>query len=106
MGERNSALTRVRPVFSRLLERWPTGEPWLPRMWDMARETRPTAVPRLLDLGKLVPPDVTRVARRRVREEFERPVPPSAAFLEWLLKNPQRMRIRDPINFGTFDLEK
>src|SRR5207253_1287640 len=103
MGERNSALTRVQPVFTCLLDRWPTGQTWVPTLWALAHETRPTSLERPLDLGKLVAPQVTRSAKRRTREGFEYPIAPSAAFLGWLLQNPARMRVRDPINFGTSD---
>jgi hypothetical protein len=36
MGEKNSSLTRVQPVFQSLLDRRPTGEGWIERLCAMA----------------------------------------------------------------------
>ena len=100
MGEWDSSLTRVQPVFNELLDRWPDGEPWLGELWELAALTRPDAIPKPAEIGTLqaseTPPD--RSSRRG--KVFERTVAPPLDFLRWLLAHPEAMQVRDPINFG------
>src|SRR4051812_43037977 len=53
MGDRDSSLTRVQPVFNALLDRWPDGEPWVGELWDLAVSTHPGAL-RRQDIGRLL----------------------------------------------------
>jgi hypothetical protein len=58
------------------------------------------ALPRPGGLGRLVPEETPgdRVARQG--KLYERTVAPPAAFLRWLLENPQRMQVSDRTTFG------
>jgi hypothetical protein len=101
VSDHNSSLTRVQPVFNELLDQSLDGDPWLSELWDMAAlRRRGVALSRPIGLGKLLTSEtpVDRAARRGT--VYERTVPPPAAFLRWLLENPQRMQVRDPVNFG------
>jgi len=106
MGENNSAFTRVQPVFDELLDRWPAGDSWLGSMWDAARLTRPgVALTRPSDLGTLVPSETLRDRAGRIGTVYERTVTPPAAFLRWLLMNPQALQVRDKTTFGAKSAE-
>ena len=101
MGVFNSSLTRVQPVFNELLDQWPDGDSWLGELWDMAALTRPgLALPRPADLGTLLPSETPVVHPARLGKVYERTVAPPAAFLRWLLENPQKMQVRDAVTFG------
>jgi hypothetical protein len=96
MGEKNSSLTRVQPIFDALLDAAPDGQGWLQRLCAMAAETRPiAAAPTNVGSFAETPP-----RGRRMGKVFERIVPPPAAFLRWLLEHPERMEIRNPVTFG------
>ena len=101
MGDRNSSLTRVQPIFDELLDRWSDGDPWLSELWDMATLTRPgVALSKPVGLGELLNSETPADRSGRLGTVYERAVPPPAAFLLWLLENPQRMQVRDRVNFG------
>jgi hypothetical protein len=101
MGEKNSSLTRVQPIMNALLDSWPDGEPWLQELWNMAVLTRPgVAIPPPASMGKLLSDQAPASATQRLGKVFERTVAPPAAFLRWLLENPQKMQVRDPVTFG------
>jgi hypothetical protein len=81
MGQYDSSLTRVQPVFDALREKDPTGATWLLDLWRMAIATRnghPVAPPE--SLGPIVASKV-----------YERTIPPSTAFLRWAVQNPSRL---------------
>lgn len=101
MGEWDSSLTRVRPVFNTLLDRWPDGKSWLGELWQLAARSRPgVAVPMPPDIGTLLPSETPPDSQSRLGKVFERTVPPPAAFLRWLLAHPEEMQVRDRVNFG------
>lgn len=106
MGDQNSSLTRVQPIFDELLDRWPDGDHWLGELWDMAALTRPgVALSKPVGLDKLLASETPPARAARLRTVYERTVAPPAAFLQWLLENPQRMQIKDPFNFGAKSVE-
>jgi hypothetical protein len=101
VGERNNSLARVQPVFNALLDLSIDGEAWLDELWDLAVLTRPaSALPRPAALGRLVGSETPLDPAARIGTVYERTVAPPAAFLRWLLDNPQRMRVRDQTTFG------
>jgi hypothetical protein len=100
MGEWDSSLTRVQPVFNELLDRGPDGEPWLGELWELATRTRPGAIPKPADMGKLQASETPIDRPSRRGKVFERTVAPPLDFLRWLLAHPEAMQVRDPINFG------
>jgi hypothetical protein len=101
VGNLNSSRTRVRPIFDELLDRWPEGDSWLGELWDKAVLTRPgAALPKPSDLGTLLAAETPPIRAARPGTVYDRTVAPPAAFLRWLLENPQQMQVRDPINFG------
>jgi hypothetical protein len=94
-GRFNSSITRVRPVFSALLDRDPAGRTWLGPL------LRATPNPRFVAAGLTEAPGEIRphlLERRPYRDKvlgpiqllrcFEYPVPPPRRFIEWLLSNP------------------
>jgi hypothetical protein len=99
-GRFNSSITRVRPFFSALLGRDPTGQDWLQpllRAAPRAAEELPDAV--LDDPGELLEElTQTREYTDRIRGRislpkcFEHSAPPSRAFLRWLLEHPEELR--------------
>jgi hypothetical protein len=108
MGEHNSSVTRVWPVFDSLLQHDPTGAAWLP--WLLKLGSRAARVDPLIytDSGPLLPElanferaipgqlrrvlGSVRVARlERLRNAFEPSIPPSGPFLRWLLEHPERL---------------
>jgi hypothetical protein len=105
MGKQNSSETRVRPIFNELLDRSPSGDTWLGELCALAMRTRsdgtfvPSEVGRLASSG---PPDTHEA---RVGPVFERTVAPPRAFLEWLLRHPDRMHIADRKTFGASSVE-
>jgi hypothetical protein len=100
MGEKDSSLTRVQPVFNCLLDKWPTGAEWLPRLCEMVSHTRSgSKVPS--NLGMLLESEVPRERDARRGKVFERIVPPPTAFLRWLLQNPEKLQIPNEQTFGT-----
>lgn len=102
VGPKNSSLTRVQPVFNALLNRDPEGKTWLERLLQMASATKKARGRPSLEAGSLVPEETPEEAARD-GVVFERKVPPSAAFLRWLLHHPHRMVVRDSVRFGSKD---
>ncbi len=101
MGDRNDSLTRVQPIFDALLDQRSGGDVWLSELWGMAASTRPgVALSKPADFGELLDVETTTNRTDRLGTVYERVVPPPTAFLRWLLENPQRMQVRDPVNFG------
>jgi hypothetical protein len=89
MGQYNSSLTRVQPIFKALQERDDTGASWLPQLWQLAAATRKEAA--------AVPAHIGTMTTGRT---FERALPPSTAFLRWAVENPQRLNKLPPPNYG------
>lgn len=96
----NAAVTptarRTRALFEQLLTRDATGASWLPALIDCAPKAGggiPTKV--------RTAPGPLRTATFEDGVCFERPVPPTAAFLSWLIRNPDRLPRPDPL--GTPD---
>jgi hypothetical protein len=108
MGEFNSSVTRVWPVFEWLFRSDPTGTSWLGsllRIGSRAEEAEPDL---LADPGALCT-ELARVERAlpvqlrkalgaehttrvgNIRNAFEAEVPPSALFLRWLLEHPEQL---------------
>lgn len=101
MGEYNSSLTRVQPVFNALLDRWPDGDRWLSDLWSMTALTRPEAGLRTPEnIGTLLPTETPSEHSDRLGKVFERTIAPPLAFLRWLLNNPESMQVRDSVSFG------
>jgi hypothetical protein len=103
LGDRNSSITRVRPVFGHLLSLDPTGHEWLPRLWTLAANKRPQSkvVHPPAIIGSLIADEVTRMRpftdqnltmrgypRFDLPAALERSLPPPHAFLQWLLEHP------------------
>jgi hypothetical protein len=90
----NSSITRVRPVFQRLLAKDPTGASWLPSILKLSTGNA-TAERMLTSTGTLLAGVVEkRLYKDRLQWDlhleaaFEHPVPPSAEFLQFLFNNP------------------
>jgi hypothetical protein len=94
----SSALTRVRPFFSALVDRSPTGEGWLAGLLELAPNEAGLENARC-DPGALRP---TLVRPRRYHDGvlhreiqllscFEHAAPPSGVFLRWLIENPEQL---------------
>ena len=93
----NSSITRVRPVFQQLLSNDPTGTSWLP---DLLGLSRPSALSSaVISAPGTVFPNAS---ERRTHADpvqgnielegcFEFGVAPGAAFLRWLLENPDQL---------------
>src|SRR4051794_25731622 len=54
-GEKNSSITRVRPVFQSLLDRDSTGRTWLPALLRLASRNPDRAEAMAVDCGTLIP---------------------------------------------------
>lgn len=108
MGEMNSSVTRVWPVFDCLLSNDPTGEKWLAPLLQLGSlsDNASTAIlkapgPLLQELGRFeldIPGPLAKVLGAvrserlgRLRNCFERDLPPSAGFLRWILENPRQL---------------
>jgi hypothetical protein len=92
MGEHNSSVTRVRPVFRFLLEQDNGGITWLPRLLEMAPRNREYA----RHLAEGVAPLLKATRRNGYSDAsfdrfFEWRSAPPEAFLRWLVQNPRRM---------------
>ncbi len=101
MGDKDSSLTRVQPVFNCLLNKWPSGEQWIETLCEMARRAHPGAsVP--TRIGSLLESEAPRDETSRMRKIYERLVPPPTAFLRWLLQHPDQLQVRpNDQTFGT-----
>ena len=78
MRGKNSSKTRVRPVFDELRKQELSA--WLPELWRMAASSRSGTV--------IAPPSVGPLRPGKV---YERTLPPSTAFLRWMVQNPDRL---------------
>lgn len=114
MGVYNSSITRVWPVFEHLFHRDASGVTWLPKLLDMANATSSLRQvgagvpgPLLPDVGKVeralpsaVRKDLGEQSSERlafIRNAFEVDLPPSDAFLRWLLEHPERLTFPNQI---------
>lgn len=114
MGQFNSSVTRVWPVFDCLFAQDSTGEAWLKSLLSLGSKIS-AWVPK--DLGPLLP-DLARVEKslpasvRRavgperaqriglIRNAFECDLPPSEIFLRWLIEHPQSLTWPTPYVMG------
>jgi len=107
MGEFNSSVTRVWPVFDWLLRSDPTGSAWLTTLLRLGSRVQEAEPHILSDPGPLC----ARLVRRRplpgllrsalgaeratrvgsIRIAYEKEIPPPAAFLRWLLEHPEQL---------------
>ena len=102
-GLYNSSLTRVYPLFERLIQRDPTGRSWLSNILQLAMDANPSALSLPKPIGSLLPEMVTR--RRHTGRSlgypyvehidlpacFEKSIPPSYRFLRWLIEHPNQL---------------
>jgi hypothetical protein len=94
VGQYNSSLTRVRPVFRELFSLDPTGQEWLPQLLLLATDnvalaTRMAKHPGMLD------PDLLKKRSYHGGELeacFERSLPPPERFLRWLIEHSDLQR--------------
>ena len=109
MGEQNSSVTRVWPVFDFLFDSDPTGLSWLPDLLRMGSRAD-VVMPELLDSPRALLPHLSELSRSfsgplkkvlgvdrakrigNIRMAYEVDVPPAKAFLEWLVRNPQKIQ--------------
>lgn len=93
-GQKNSSITRVRPVLHHLLTGIESGRESLRKLLELAPRNKRTAEPFLEDPGSIL----TSCRRRRpyfdkvlgniqLEGAFERRVPPPSAFLRFLIEN-------------------
>lgn len=101
-GQYNSSITRVRPVFGRLIRRDPSGNSWLRALLATVAEGQPEEdlienpgeiYPHLTDTrpyldSVLADHGVPEIDLERC---FEMTIPPPSAFLEWLIRNPNSL---------------
>jgi NAD-dependent deacetylase len=102
MGILNSSVTRVWPIFDWLLQSDPTGAKWLSKLLRLGSRVKEVDQNILSDPGNLcarlalverpLPGQLRQAARvALIRNAYEVPAPPPAAFLRWLLKNPEKL---------------
>lgn len=102
---RNSSITRVRPLFQQLITSDPSGAAWVPSILGVVSDN-PVAKRMLSNPGRLRPSICAKrsYADRlqgdiELEECFEFSVRPGAAFLRWLLKSPDHLEW--PVSGGT-----
>lgn len=103
-GKFNSSITRVRPVFQRLIGQDRTGVSWLPKLLNLAPVNQDLAFRLSENPGNLLEPTLKiRKYNDRVLKEygfneidleacFEKRLPPPYRFLRWLIENQDRMK--------------
>jgi hypothetical protein len=116
MGQLNSSITRVWPVFDFLLQQDATGQSWLPKLLGLCSSgpgfrDPGSLMPALAARERLLPPPIATVlgskaAARigRIRTAFEKEIPPAAPFLRWLIEHPDRLswpqNKSEPLRYG------
>ena len=85
MGRYNSSATRILPFFKSLVDRDPEGETWLPSLLTLFKPTDAVPGELLEDPGRIQ--HIVFATDTRL----EHSIAPPRAFLEWLIKNPERM---------------
>lgn len=116
MGQKNSSITRVWPVFDFLLEKDDTGRSWLPQLLQLSGSGFPNSSPgpllrcvaqRQRELPaairrELKPEAIRRIGR--IRNAFEKDIPPAEGFLRWLIEHPKCLKWPDgpagPLTYG------
>jgi hypothetical protein len=102
MGEANSSVTRVWPVFDTLFASDPSGEMWLTKFLGLAGNRvclqSGTLISALGKFDKAIPGNLTKVLGEdrvvrlgNLRSCFEADYPPSTRFLRWLLENSDKL---------------
>ena len=86
MGQYNSSKTRVEPTFNELLSRQPA---WLPDLWRLAVSTRSGGPEPPLTDAPLLNSKI-----------YERALPPSMAFLRWMVQNIDKLTPPPAPHFG------
>jgi len=104
MGDCNSSVTRVWPVFDYLLNQDATGKSWLPSLLRLANAKADLCaapgqlLPELAKFKRELPGNMRRVlgtencARLpKLRYAFEAEFAPPTSFLRWLLEHPEKL---------------
>lgn len=102
MGEVNSSVTRVWPVFDTLFASDLSGKSWLDRLLGLADcrfgSQAGLLVPSLGKFDRAIPRNLTKVLGEgrttrlgNLRSCFEADYPPSTRFLRWLIENPSKL---------------
>lgn len=98
MGETNSSITRVRPVFRGLFDIDHTGEKWLPVLLRLCDRRTHLAKECAENPGKLTTANLNRRCfrdrgtRYLLESCFERCLPPPHGILRWLILHPEEMK--------------
>lgn len=102
-GLYNSSLTRVYPLFGRLIDQDPSGRSWLPNLLQNALDLPGQKAVFPVQTGPLLP---WVVAKRTISGNvlkyhglncielpscFEKSIPPSDRFVRWLIEHPERL---------------
>lgn len=102
MGEANSSVTRVWPVFDTLISSDPSGEDWLGKLFGLVGRRFGSSpglmFPAVGRFDRAIPRNLrsvlgqVRAARLgKLRPCFEADYPPSGRFLRWLIENPGQL---------------
>lgn len=108
MGNFNSSVTRVWPVFDWLFTHDPTGDAWLHKLLMLGSLSAGSSPSIFMTPGRLLPElglfeldmpgPLARVLGSermkrfgKIRNAFERDIPPSGFFLRWLISNPGQL---------------
>ena len=102
-GKYNSSITRVRPLFSKLLQDNISIVSWLPTLLRLAKCNQAYAEQLAQNPGKLKPTSLVQRAYKdrtlihygiksvRLEHCFEKTIPPPTPFLKWLIQHPEEM---------------
>ena len=101
MGQFNSSVTRVGPIFEELFAKNGTDASWVLQLWDLAKSS--DAANRPQSAGAFDPQLLATNPKTGIRRTFEVPIPPPVAFLRWLILNPDRMSPPTGDTFGTLE---
>ena len=109
MGEKDSTVTRVWPVFDSLFHKDPTGETWLSKLLSLGSiqneavrreiENPGCLLAELARFGRALPGPLKKLlgpgraaTLEPIRNAFEIEIPPVKEFLRWLLEHPEAMQ--------------
>jgi len=112
IGKFNSSITRVRPLFQRLLSADATGQSWLPKILKLGTDNQKLARTLSINTGPLVPEVVDKRSYRdrvlkaygideiQLQNCFEKSLPPAEQFLRWLITHTAKMMTDRNITSG------